>query len=80
MMHSNSIYFEFHEKSHFNVIFIEFGKRIGVMESRIEKVIDFFIEKKATLETLVNRSFLSDDATKRGYLLNYNTKRNYLIE
>lgn len=50
------------------------------MESRIEKVIDFFIEKKATLETLVNRSFLSDDATKRGYLINLNTKRNYLIK
>lgn len=58
--------------------FIEFAKRIGVAESRVDKLIYPFLEKQPFMETLVNRSFLSD-ANKRGYLLMYNTKRNYLI-
>jgi len=58
--------------------FEEFAKRIGITESRFEKLIRPFIEKQPFLETLVNHSFLSD-ANKRGYLLMYNTKRNYLI-
>lgn len=57
--------------------FIEFAKRIGVAESRVDKLIYPFLEKQPFMETLVNRSFLSD-ANKRGYLLMYNTKRNYL--
>jgi serine/threonine-protein kinase HipA len=58
--------------------FAEFAKRIGVTESRFEKLISPFIEKQPFVETLVSHSFLSD-ANKRGYLLMYNTKRNYLI-
>ena len=58
--------------------FIEFAKRIGVTESRVEKLLNPFLEKQKTVETLINRSFLSD-ASKRGYLLMYQTKRNYLI-
>ncbi len=58
--------------------FIEFAKRIGVTESRVEKMLNPFLEKQPFMETLVNRSFLSD-ANKRGYLLLYNTKRNSLI-
>ena len=57
--------------------FTEFAHRIGVIESRIEKLLHPFLEKQPLMETLVNRSFLSD-ANKRGYLLMYNTKRNYL--
>lgn len=57
--------------------FIEFGKRIGVTEGRVEKLLNPFLEKQNLMETLVSRSFLSD-ANKRGYLLLYNTKRNYL--
>jgi serine/threonine-protein kinase HipA len=56
----------------------EFAKRIGVSESRMQKLLSPFLEKQPFVETLVNRSFLSD-VNKRGYLLMYNTRRNYLI-
>jgi serine/threonine-protein kinase HipA len=58
--------------------FVEFARRIGVTESRIEKLLHPFMEKQPFLETLVGRSFLTD-ANKRGYLLMYHTKRNYLL-
>lgn len=58
--------------------FIEFARRIGVAESRIEKLLNPFLEKQPFVETLVNHSFLTD-ANKRGYLLMYSTKRNHLI-
>ena len=58
--------------------FIEFAKRIGVIESRVEKLLLPFLEKQNMMDTLVSHSFLND-ASKRGYLLRYNTKRNYLI-
>ena len=58
--------------------FIEFGKRIGVVESRVEKLLLPYLEKQNKVETLVNRSFLNI-SSKRGYLLMYNAKRNLLI-
>jgi serine/threonine-protein kinase HipA len=58
--------------------FSEFAKRIGVSESRFEKLISPFMQKQPLVEKLVGHSFLSE-ANKRGYLLMYNTKRNYLI-
>ncbi|MFM9950981.1 MAG: type II toxin-antitoxin system HipA family toxin [Saprospiraceae bacterium] len=58
--------------------FTEFARRIGVSETRIEKLLSPFLEKQSFMETLVSRSFLND-ANKRGYLLMYNTKRNYLL-
>jgi serine/threonine-protein kinase HipA len=58
--------------------FAEFANRIGVAESRIEKLMNPFLEKQPFMETLVSRSFLTD-VNKRGYLLMYNTKRNHLI-
>ncbi len=58
--------------------FTEFAKRIGVAETRAEKLLNPFLEKQSLMETLVSRSFLSD-ANKRGYLLMYNTKRNFLL-
>lgn len=57
--------------------FLEFGKRIGVIESRCTKLLAPFLERQANVESLINRSFL-DAASKRAYLLHYNTKRNYL--
>jgi serine/threonine-protein kinase HipA len=57
--------------------FTAFGKRIGVAESRVEKLLNPFLEKHSFMETLVSRSFLND-TNKRSYLLMYNTKRNYL--
>jgi len=58
--------------------FLEFAKRIGVIEGRVEKLLLPFIEKQKKVELLINRSFLNN-SNKRGYLLMYNTKRNYLI-
>jgi len=58
--------------------FLEFAKRIGIIESRFEKLISPFMEKQAFVEKLISHSFLSD-ANKRAYLLMYYTKKNYLI-
>lgn len=58
--------------------FTEFANRIGIMESRFEKLINPFREKQQLVETLINHSFLSE-ANKRGYLQMYYTRRNFLI-
>jgi len=58
--------------------FIEFARRIGVTDERVEKLINPFLEMQKQVETLINNSFLTD-ASKRGYLLMYQTKRKYLI-
>ncbi|MBW6492419.1 MAG: HipA domain-containing protein [Lentimicrobium sp.] len=58
--------------------FIEFAKRIGVAERRVEKLLNPFMEKKPFMETLLRCSFLGD-ASKRGYMLMYNQKRNFLL-
>ncbi len=57
--------------------FIELAKRMGIMESRIEKLLAPFLEKQSLVEELVSHSFL-DEKTKRAYLLHYNTRRNFL--
>ena len=58
--------------------FSELAKRIGVTESRFEKLISPFMEKQPFVEKLIRHSFLTE-ANKRGYLLMYNTNKNYLI-
>ena len=58
--------------------FEEFGKRIGISETRIEKLIRPFLEKQPLMETLIGRSFLTE-SNKRGYLMMYQSKRNYLV-
>lgn len=57
--------------------FIEFARRIGVIETRIEKLLNTFLQKQQFVEILVNHSFLSD-TNKHGYLLMYSTRRNFL--
>lgn len=58
--------------------FVEFALRIGVTESRIQKLLNPFLELQPLVETLISRSFLTED-NKRAYLLMYQTKRNHLI-
>jgi serine/threonine-protein kinase HipA len=58
--------------------FTEFGKRIGIAASRIEKLLQPYYEKHPLMEVLIGHSFLND-ANKRGYLQMYGTKRNFLI-
>lgn len=57
--------------------YIEFGKRIGLTDTRAEKIIQPYLEKQLMVEKLISRSFL-DEPSKRAYLLLYNTKRNFL--
>ena len=57
--------------------FIEFGKRIGVKESRIELLLAPFLQKQKMVYALVERSFLTNPS-KRGYLIRYHEKINYL--
>lgn len=57
--------------------FIELGQRIGVAKNRIEKIMQPFLAKQVMVATLTGYSFL-DEASKRGYLLNYNSRRNFL--
>lgn len=58
--------------------FVEFARRIGVAESRIQKLLNPFLERQPLVEILTSRSFLSE-ANKRGYLLTYSTKKNFLM-
>ena len=55
--------------------FIEFGKRLGINESRISKLSAPFLETQPMLETLTRNSFLNEKY-KRAYLLHYNTTLN----
>ncbi|MCU0471908.1 MAG: HipA domain-containing protein [Bacteroidales bacterium] len=57
--------------------FAEFAKRIGIIESRIEKLLSPFLERQPLIETMASHSFLNNP-DKRGYLLMYNTRRNFL--
>ncbi len=57
--------------------FVEFAKRIGVTNSRIEKLLEPFMVRQPNVEALINRSFL-DNKTKRSYLMDYQQRRNEL--
>lgn len=59
--------------------FVEFGKRIGVNESRIKKISATFLEPQLLAEKLVHNSFLNE-RSKRAYLLHYRTRLNRLIQ
>jgi len=54
-----------------------FGRRIGVLEDRIESLLQPFLKRQPLVEALIERSFL-DMPVKRAYLLYYQTRRNYL--
>lgn len=58
--------------------FEEFGKRIGISESRVQKIMRPYLERQPLMEMLISRSFLTE-ANKNGYLMMYQTKRNYLV-
>jgi serine/threonine-protein kinase HipA len=58
--------------------FKEFGKRVGVNESRIDKISAPFLEHQSLVEKLIHNSFLNEK-TKRAYLLHYKTRLNRLM-
>ena len=57
--------------------FIEFAKRIGVIEKRIGKLLNPFLNKQSFVETLTHQSYLNE-ANKRAYLMMYSTRTNFL--
>jgi serine/threonine-protein kinase HipA len=57
--------------------FIEFGKRIGIQDKRIDRILTPFLEKIDRVTELVEHSFL-EELEKRAYISHYNTRRNYL--
>lgn len=59
--------------------FIELGKRIGLNEARISKLLSPFLTKQPLTEILINHSFLTE-VNKRAYLQMISTKRNFLIK
>lgn len=59
--------------------FVEFGKRIGVNESRIQKIIAPFLEEQALVDMLIHHSFLNEKS-KKAYLLHYRARLNRLIQ
>ena len=54
-----------------------FGRRIGVLERRMEKLLQPFLIRQPWVESLIQRSFL-DTQCQRAYLLHYQTRRNLL--
>jgi len=56
--------------------FIEFGTRLKIKETIITKIIDSFNKKESEIFTMVNKSFLSDDAKK---LYKKNVIENYKL-
>ncbi|MBL0015084.1 MAG: HipA domain-containing protein [Bacteroidetes bacterium] len=57
--------------------FREFGKRIGVMATRLDKLLQPFIDPQPKVVDMVGRSFLSD-SSRSSYLKHYRTRRNNL--
>jgi serine/threonine-protein kinase HipA len=53
--------------------FLEFGKRIGITESRVQKIIQRFTDKQELVEALTTRSFLSVEARQK-YISLFNDK------
>ena len=58
--------------------FMEFGRRIGLADKRMEKILRPFQQKNVLVELLVKNSFLAKPE-KKGYLIYYNTRLNYLL-
>ena len=59
--------------------FLEFGKRIGVNESRIQKISAPFLEDQPGVDKLIHNSFLNEKS-KRTYLFHYRTRLNRLVQ
>jgi serine/threonine-protein kinase HipA len=57
--------------------FHEFAGRIGISETRRDKLLAPFLSDQPFVKTLIQRSFLNDQ-TKTTYLLHYQTRRNQL--
>lgn len=57
--------------------FEEFGRRIGITDNRITKILAPYLAQQSKVGEFIKNSFLTE-SSKRGYTVMYNTKRNYL--
>jgi serine/threonine-protein kinase HipA len=57
--------------------FTEFGRRLGLLERRIVKLLAPYLVRQPSVETMIQQSSLTEP-NKRGYLLWVHTKRNHL--
>ena len=57
--------------------FHEFSSRLEISTKRRDKLQELFLVRQATVEILIQRSFLNEQ-TKRAYMLHYQIKRNKL--
>lgn len=53
--------------------FLELANRLGIIENRAKRIIQFMLNKKTEVESLVNNSFL-DESIKEKYVLNFQDK------
>jgi serine/threonine-protein kinase HipA len=59
--------------------FIELAHRLEMSETRTQKMLTLFLEKKSLIETLIEQSLMTEP-NKRGYLIMYQTKMNFFAE
>ena len=59
--------------------FYEYARRLGIKDTRRDKILEPFFKEQPLVAELIQRSYL-DDPTKRAYLLHYQTRRNRLNE
>ncbi len=57
--------------------FMEFGNRIGILETRMETLLHPFLSRRREVAEMIGRSFLQEPL-RRGYLLHYQTRLNAL--
>jgi len=58
---------------------LDFGLKIGIKESRRDKIFASFLNHKGQVQKLINLSFL-DDRAKRGYTIHFNTRLNVMMD
>lgn len=58
--------------------FLAFGLKIGIKETRKNKIFSSFLNHKNLVHDFIDRSFLNQKA-KKGYVINFNTRLNVLI-
>ncbi|MBS1585130.1 MAG: HipA domain-containing protein [Bacteroidetes bacterium] len=63
---------------HTGIEFMNFAKRIGMIEKRAQNVLNSFTKNEITVDYLVKRSFL-DEESKRAYMDLYREKRDRLL-
>jgi serine/threonine-protein kinase HipA len=59
--------------------FIQFGKRIGISDRRVQKILTNLTQHSELVKNLVQKSFL-DEKSRKTYNLHYQTRLNHLLK